>query len=184
MAEGQEKSTKKKKKEEGTRVKVIEPVNVVEVVYDDSATQPPREDPDSVMEETTAMTDLDWVRSRTSRTFGLVSDSGESDTEDKEEEKDRLSDAENEDEGSAKPATDPSDIEEEGEEQEEAGPRISTAESKILKTGRLFLRNLVYGITEDDLHSTFSPFGELEEVCFPSSAFQVVENMMIKQLHR
>jgi multiple RNA-binding domain-containing protein 1 len=163
---------------------VIEPKNVVEVVYDDSLPKPPRQDPDSFVEEITAMTDLEWLRSRTSRTFGLVLDSEESDSQDKREEKGGLSDAENEDEEErlATPATDPSDIEE--EEQQQPAPKISTAESKILKTGRLFLRNLVYGITEDDLRNTFSPFGQIEEVCFPSFSLQVIENMMIKQNDR
>jgi RNA recognition motif. (a.k.a. RRM, RBD, or RNP domain) len=183
-AEGQEKSKKKKRREEGSRIKVIEPKNVVEVVYDDSLPKPPRQDPDSFVEEITAMTDLEWLRSRTSRTFGLVLDSEESDSQDKREEKGGLSDAENEDEEErlATPATDPSDIEE--EEQQQPAPKISTAESKILKTGRLFLRNLVYGITEDDLRNTFSPFGQIEEVCFPSFSLQVIENMMIKQNDR
>jgi hypothetical protein len=178
-----QKKPKQKKKEEGKRIEVIEPTNVVEVVYDDSAPQPPREDHDSVMEETKAMTDLDWLWSRTSRTFGLVSDLEESDTEDAREEMDRPSVTENgnEEEGISTPAMDSSDIEERDEE--ERRPKISAADSKILKTGRLFLRNLVYGITEDDLRNTFSPFGQLEEVCFPSSSLHVVENMMIKKLH-
>lgn len=35
---------------------------------------------------------------------------------------------------------------------------------KITQTGRLFLRNLSYTITEDDISELFDPFGEIEEV--------------------
>ena len=34
----------------------------------------------------------------------------------------------------------------------------------LLKTGRLFLRNLAYAVTTDDLKTLFAPFGELSEV--------------------
>jgi multiple RNA-binding domain-containing protein 1 len=61
------------------------------------------------------------------------------------------------------PITDPSDTE------QTPVLKPSTAESKILKTGRLFVRNLVYGITEDDLRHIFSPYGQMEEVCPPTS---------------
>jgi multiple RNA-binding domain-containing protein 1 len=36
---------------------------------------------------------------------------------------------------------------------------------EISKNGRLFVRNLPYTATEDDLRNHFQPFGSLEEVC-------------------
>ncbi|AMD20716.1 HDL028Wp [Eremothecium sinecaudum] len=36
--------------------------------------------------------------------------------------------------------------------------------AKIKKTGRLFLRNILYSATEDDFRKLFEPYGELEEV--------------------
>jgi multiple RNA-binding domain-containing protein 1 len=173
-----EKAKKKKKKEMEKRVQVIEPANIVEVVYDDSAPQPEGQDEGQILEEKPLnegqvleekpMTDLEWLRSRTSRTFGLVSDSEESDTEEKNDEKHECSDDEGDggNQGptpATPPATEPSDIEEE----QPVAPKTSAAETKILKTGRLFVRNLVYGITEDDLRVVFSPFGQIEEVCPP-----------------
>ena len=52
-------------------------------------------------------------------------------------------------------------------EEEQRQPALSEEElalEKIGKTGRLFLRNILYTATEDDFKKLFSPFGELEEV--------------------
>jgi len=155
--------TPKKKNEAKKRVEVTEPTNVVEVVYDDSA-RPPEEDGEVV--EQKPMTDLEWLRSHMSRTFGLVSDSEESETEEKkEEENDSSNDEEDEKSEVPTPATPPA-TEHSDAEEEEPPPKTSAVETKILKTGRLFVRNLVYGVTEEDLREIFSPFGQLEEV-FP-----------------
>ena len=150
------------------RVEVVEQPTVVEVVYDDSAHQPEDDDQPTEEAETTTpaappQSDLDWLRSRTSRTLGLVSDDEESDIEDKPSRIEQSdSEPESEEEGQVTPvtppATEPSDTE------QSAQPQLSLAESKILKTGRLFARNLVYGIIEDDLRAVFSPYGAIEEV--------------------
>lgn len=46
-------------------------------------------------------------------------------------------------------------------EEEKPDPTIE----KIKATGRLFVRNLPYSASEDDLRGHFAPFGSLEEVC-------------------
>jgi multiple RNA-binding domain-containing protein 1 len=168
-----EKSKKRKAESEDKtprkRVQVVETPSVVEVVYDDSAPQ----DPDAEMEDAketapTPATDVDWLRARTSRTLGLVSDSEDSDNEKDPQAKDEASVVSEDEEPDytdtnqtpvTPPATDPS-----GTEQP---TKSTTADSKILNTGRLFLRNLVYGVTEDDLRTIFAPYGELEEVLSP-----------------
>lgn len=163
----EEKSKKRKKEsksEEKKRVHVVEPTNVVEVVYDDSAPQD-METREEVQE--TPATDSEWLRARTSRTLGLVSDSEQSEDDANEQSDDEMSDDDKPEVANLEttpvtpPATDPSDTE------QPPSSKPSTPESKILKTGRLFIRNLVYGVTEDDLRNIFSPYGEIEEVSLP-----------------
>lgn len=76
-------------------------------------------------------------------------------------------------EGAEQPAQSSEPIEEEPAQEdpkakdatEEAakGPEDKMVE-QIYRTGRLFLRNILYTSTEDDFKQLFSPFGELEEV--------------------
>ena len=50
-----------------------------------------------------------------------------------------------------------------------------SAEDRIRQTGRLYLRNLHFDITSDDLHDHFCKYGPLEEVCpiSPSILFSI-----------
>ena len=159
----------KVKEENKKRVVVVEPTNVVEVVYDDSAPQ----GEDEADTEKVPMTDQEWLRARTSRTLGLVSDSEDSDVEgDLQSDNESLSsddssNVQKEESTSVNPpATSPSAT------VPRSAENTSIAESKILKTGRLFIRNLVYGITEADLRGIFSPYGPLSEVFIPSPFFR------------
>lgn len=66
-----------------------------------------------------------------------------------------------------KPQTEETTQEEEIKHPEPEEPTKSAEEmalEKITKTGRLFLRNILYTSTEKDFQKLFSPFGELEEV--------------------
>ena len=153
------------------RVQVVETSNVIEVVYDDSAEQ--NVEPMETEEVNAPPTsDLDWLRARTSRTLGLVSDSEDEGDENKSEPEDVASIISDDDDEAAAtntdnqtpvtpPATDHSDTE------QPMQSKTSAAESKILRTGRLFIRNLVYGVTEDGLRAVFSPYGQIEEVSPP-----------------
>lgn len=152
------KQYKPESEKEKKRVHVVEPTNVVEVVYDDSAPQNDDETVEEVQE--TPGTDLEWLRARTSRTLGLVSDS-----EDEHSENEISVTSEGdapvkqpETTPATPPVTDPSDTE------QPSVSNPSAAESKILKTGRLFVRNLVYGVTEEHLRNIFSPYGKIDEV--------------------
>jgi len=174
-----EKAGKRKKKKsdsekEKKRVLVVEPTNVVEVVYDDSAPQNNDETAEEVQE--TPATDLEWLRARTSRTLGLVSDSENEHSEDEMSVTSEDDPQVNQPEihPATPPATDPSDTE------QLPASTLSIAEIKILKTARLFIRNLVYGVTEDDLRNIFSPYGQIEEVSTPLPTRVPRENMMIK----
>jgi multiple RNA-binding domain-containing protein 1 len=151
---------------EKKRIHVVEPTNVVEVVYDDSAPQNNDETVEEVQD--TLATDLEWLRARTSRTLGLVSDSED------EKSEDEMSGTSEDDASVEQPETTPATPPATGSSDTEQppAPKPSTAESKILKTSRLFVRNLVYGVTEDNLRNIFSPYGQIEEVSPPPHVFQ------------
>lgn len=175
------------------RVHVLESSNVVEVVYDDSAPAPRNEEPEeSQQTEQPPASDLDWLRARTSRTLGLISDDEQSDEDkNKDAKEDTESIASDDDVPEppapdnvvtpvTPPATDPSDTEQPTSAAAQK-TKQSADEVKILRTGRLFIRNLVYGVTEDDLRAVFSPYGQIEEVTFPHfSRVNKKGNMMIK----
>jgi multiple RNA-binding domain-containing protein 1 len=190
--QSKEKSKKRKAtspdaEESKKRVHVVESSNVVEVVYDDSAPQN-TDEPEEIQQkvEQPPASDLDWLRARTSRTLGLVSDDEES--EDDKDNKAVSEDAESimsmddipepvpTDQPSVTPDTDHSDTE---QPNTAAKTEKSAEEAKILRTGRLFMRNLVYGVTEDDLREVFSPYGQIEEVLFPTPLRVMNEIMMI-----
>lgn len=107
------------------------------------------------------VSDMDWLRSRTNRVLELVED-------------DEVPAASAPVAQRAVPQ--PAPIEEDSAEAVEAQPEPvpSTAEQskdaapdeedKIRETGRLYLRNLHYEVTEDDLRERFSKHGALEEV--------------------
>jgi multiple RNA-binding domain-containing protein 1 len=125
------------------------------------------------------VSDADWLRSRTNRVLELVAD----------------------DEGpslNAPPPTAPTPLaqideqhspeiaEAEAEPQELTGEQVDDAtpseEDKIRETGRLYLRNLHFGVTEDELRDQFSKHGALEEVSqttFPSQLTHAMMNIKI-----
>ena len=47
------------------------------------------------------------------------------------------------------------------------GDNLADLEETIGQSGRLFLRNLSYSVTEDDLEALFNPFGPLAELNLP-----------------
>ncbi|KAF9126695.1 hypothetical protein BGW39_006442 [Mortierella sp. 14UC] len=111
-----------------------------------------------------AVSDLDWLKSRMAKPADAAT------TEEKEatsgdEKEDEKSDAE------ASPAPAPKIAQEppnrpviiSAEEEEEQ------AKNLIADTGRLFVRNLPYTCTEDDLRKLFEKFGPLSEVHMPIS---------------
>lgn len=125
----------------------------------------------------TGVTDDDWMRSRTSRLLGIVDD-------DEEEEQSGIA-----------PTTAPrpiqqdkvdSDFEGFGDDEDtkavappetthdddvETTLPMDQIEEKIRQSQRLYLRNLSYNVTEDDLRSSFESFGNLDEVSYHSFRF-------------
>ena len=112
------------------------------------------------------VSDADWLRSRTSRLLGLEDDKDESAKPPVEVEEGLSS---NEVAGNDVRRKDtPKSPEPHGDEhhgqnvdEEEQGDAVENA---ARATGRLFLRNLPYDVSEDDLRSLFQSFGSLQEV--------------------
>lgn len=121
-------------------------------------------------------TDADWMRSRTSRLLGLLDD----DEEDAVGRTIQKPEPEESSRTTAKHGTDPN-LPVLHERPAEAPVKSHSAEvtavvtpeegdvetsehQAIGKSGRLFLRNLAYTITEDDLRSLFDPSHNIEEV--------------------
>ncbi|KAF3480690.1 multiple RNA-binding domain-containing protein 1 [Arthroderma uncinatum] len=113
------------------------------------------------LENSTApQNDDDWLRSKTSRLLGLLDEDDEMTTQTQ----------------SAKPLEATVDhapvhpvrttntqaaVEEETEHVPEPAPDANVESIRL--TGRLFIRNLPYNASEDDLNATFSRFGKIEE---------------------
>ncbi|TWU75322.1 Multiple RNA-binding domain-containing protein 1 [Metarhizium rileyi] len=117
----------------------------------------------------TAATDDDWLRSRTSRLLDLVDpddlDSGAvlspaDGTTKQDTEGDNLSSH-----SSDEVTPDTTD----GVATHKDGASEDAADA-ISRTSRLFVRNLPYSATEDDIQETFEKFGTLEEVHLPLTA--------------
>ncbi len=126
-----------------------------------------------------AVSDADWARSRTSRLLGLQDDEEEEDVNAAPTRAQQLPDSDNDTESfpadmkplkkdpSTSMPTPPSDHDEGNDvpdvDNEEASP--------VRASMRLFLRNLSYDVTNEDLYAEFGQFGHVEEVCqtFPFS---------------
>lgn len=109
-------------------------------------------------------TDDDWLRSRTNRLLDLVDpdEIGVAGTGAVSYDAAQPVVADSMDTGEQDPdhGEGPT-VEDQVEEGEKPDPTIEA----IKATGRLFVRNLPYSATEDDLREHFVPFGSLEEVC-------------------
>lgn len=122
-------------------------------------------------EESQGVSDADWLRSRTSRLLGLLDEDEE---EQKTQNRDSAGDSEQGRSGFSEDRA-PKSEEVDNKLDSSAGPQddrykhsdspeVNGDEETIRQTGRLFLRNLSYNVSEDDLRDHFSQFGSLDEV--------------------
>jgi multiple RNA-binding domain-containing protein 1 len=128
--------------------------------------------PETTVDETPAVaetpvpaeaTDDDWLRSRTNRLLDLM------DPEDIATTQRTSATVEDttEDVVGEPPAAEDEVMEDAQEDEEKPDPVLEA----IRSNGRLFVRNLPYTATEDDLREHFAPYGSLEEVCILISSF-------------
>ncbi|KAK8208356.1 hypothetical protein IWZ01DRAFT_528354 [Phyllosticta capitalensis] len=106
------------------------------------------------------VSDADWLRSRTSRLLGLVEDDDDDEMalQPKPSEIHEVVDAGGD-----------SDEKEAAQEEEQtldtkSSEQVETELDKIHQTGRLFLRNLPYDVSEDDIRRAFRAYGDVEEI--------------------
>ncbi|UKZ75435.1 hypothetical protein TrVFT333_003120 [Trichoderma virens FT-333] len=139
-----------------------------EVVADDVKPQ----EAEKVPQEEAGATDDDWLRSRTSRLLDLVDpDDLPRPTETAVEAETVVQDGGDNDDTPPSPrdAVDedtPEEADDKGAENTGADDAVAT----ITRTSRLFVRNLPYTTTEEDLHQEFGKFGTLQEVHLPTNA--------------
>jgi multiple RNA-binding domain-containing protein 1 len=109
------------------------------------------------------LADADWLRSKTSRTLDLVDDDEKATGEDL-----NVNQA-----GPKFPDRDSTELFEintepdDAESEPELVSQKTSDEDSIRESKRLFLRNLPYTVTEDDLRDHFSAFGNVTEVSIP-----------------
>ncbi|KAK7520509.1 hypothetical protein IWZ03DRAFT_139930 [Phyllosticta citriasiana] len=109
------------------------------------------------------VSDVDWLRSRTSRLLGLVDD-------DEEEVTLRPKPAEVDESAGVSGDVDANgDVQDEEEQSPDSksSEQVETEIDKIHRTGRLFLRNLPYDVSEDEIRKVFRAHGDIEEVHVP-----------------
>ncbi|KAJ7065748.1 hypothetical protein C8F01DRAFT_1351795, partial [Mycena amicta] len=97
-------------------------------------------DEDDVAEET--ISDLEWMRRRMTEKAAVVEKAFE----------------QSDDEADTAPDTAPPAAEE---------PPLDSTKATILQTARLFVRNLAFSCSEQDLQDFFSPFGDISQVHIP-----------------
>ena len=117
----------------------------------------------------TATSDADWLRSRTSRLLGLVDDedTGVLAHTSNESSWQKTGDIGLSMQREQSQTSDTSvQTDEEPMKEAPAAATLSTLETPedSSTTGRLFIRNLPYSIAEEELRALFAPYGELEEV--------------------
>ncbi|KAI5288246.1 Multiple RNA-binding domain-containing protein 1, partial [Ascosphaera acerosa] len=129
--------------------------------------------------------DMDWLRSRTSRLLGLMDEEEENEAIAKAQPQSKIQTYDSDDddepvkgrnEDGKTPITaatrtpsrsvegaDTSQQDDSSAHAVQAAPHDSNID-QIRQTGRLFVRNLSYHITEAELHQLFSPFGKVDEI--------------------
>lgn len=134
-----------------------------EVVADDVKPQEAEKLPQP---EAGAATDDDWLRSRTSRLLDLVDpDDLPQPTETAVEGETVVQDSGDKDDTPPSPRDIvDEDTPEEADDKGAEGTGVDGAIATIMRTSRLFVRNLPYTTTEEDLHQEFGKFGTLQEV--------------------
>jgi multiple RNA-binding domain-containing protein 1 len=148
-----------------TPVSVVEPVTDIPMLQTlVGTTVQDNPDMEGVEDSTTAdqgpVSDADWLRSRTNRVLDLVADDEEPTPDAPMPKVPR--------EQRTLPQSEPEPVEQPVDAELSVAQQLevptSTEVEKIRETGRLYLRNLHYEITEEELREHFSKFGSLEEV--------------------
>ncbi|KAL6889274.1 RNA-binding domain-containing protein [Trichoderma longibrachiatum] len=117
-------------------------------------------------------TDDDWLRSRTNRLLDLLDPDDLPRPAEPAVEAETVVRDDREDDAAPPSPRDAAeeDAPKEAEDKGADAPGADDAVATISRTSRLFVRNLPYTTTEEDLHEEFGKFGTLQEVHLPTSA--------------
>ncbi|KAF2868668.1 hypothetical protein BDV95DRAFT_118939 [Massariosphaeria phaeospora] len=118
--------------------------------------------PDAPLGDEGPVSDADWLRSRTNRVLELVED----DEVPLPAKRVQASESRAKVDGPVELAIQDEHVS--SPEDSKANDVSTSEEDKIRDTGRLYLRNLHYDVTEDDLRDHFAKYGSLEEVHVPT----------------
>ncbi|RAL37707.1 hypothetical protein DM860_000401 [Cuscuta australis] len=126
------------------------------------------------------VSDMDYFKRRVKEDWSGSENSDEDENEDEDKDDDGDEDCNEEEETSfrkssdgidahefddnKKEGTDRQSVESSGEMLESGDPSLNKDEEAILESGRLFIRNLPYSTTEDELGEHFSKYGSVSEV--------------------
>jgi multiple RNA-binding domain-containing protein 1 len=105
-------------------------------------------------------TDEEWLRSKTSRVLDLM-DVDELPTQPATQDRKVPAEEENEEADTVSEVNGKAEPE---EKRESPDPKAEPSIEAIQKTSRLFLRNLAYRVTEEDLTECFEKFGKIKQV--------------------
>ncbi|KAL7901974.1 hypothetical protein HDV63DRAFT_395140 [Trichoderma sp. SZMC 28014] len=151
---------------EATSDQGIQPV-VEEVVADSVKPREAEEAPQTSVDAT----DDDWLRSRTNRLLDLVDpDDLPQPAEQAAVDEAVRNDGENNDTAHSSHEVVMEDAPDQTNDQGANSNAADDAIATISRTSRLFVRNLPYTATEEDLHQKFGEFGTLQEVHLPTNA--------------
>lgn len=168
---------KKRQKSLQSNPAEIEPPEEPDAVEGGGSKEPDTEEPDVVNQAgISRVSDAEWLRSKTSRLLDLADDVESrlaQISEDRAAGPNVIGSREDRNEWGGIEGGDGEDKAVEGPgrppEEHSSNSKSDTeiAIETISENGRLFLRNLPYSSTEDDLRLHFASFGELEEVNYP-----------------
>lgn len=131
------------------------------------STEPPQADQTQSIAVATEATDDDWLRSRTNRLLDLVDPDDLPGTAVGDQTGQPVGEVVGNDNDNLHSEEDGSDDVENVVPQEDPGKQDNDSSmDAISRTSRLFVRNLAYSATEDDIQEAFAKFGDLQEVSF------------------
>ncbi|EHK40405.1 uncharacterized protein TrAtP1_006501 [Trichoderma atroviride] len=148
---------------EATSDQSVQPVAEADSVKPQEAEEAPQTSVDA--------TDDDWLRSRTNRLLDLVDpDDLPQPAEQRAVDSAVRDDGENNDTTHSSHEVVMEDAPDQANDQGANSTAADDAIATISRTSRLFVRNLPYTATEEDLHQKFGEFGTLQEVHLPTNA--------------
>ncbi|KAJ5183411.1 hypothetical protein N7492_001027 [Penicillium capsulatum] len=160
--------SKKPRKQEPATISTDQPQPMVVDEQEDTNGDTPEQNPGEPEPEAAPVSDMDWLRSKTSRLLGLLDEEEQADlNEQKTAEAPVKPQSPSHDESrnavieniSSQPETNVNE-----ENTPEEVPVQDENVDLIRASARLFVRNLAYDLTEVELQPLFSPFGKIEEI--------------------